>query len=243
MKSGTCVIEQYINAKTVCVSFPSTGYKCTTRMEHLRSGKVKDPYAPNVSGVGYIGCGVHRPDERKVSKRKTTVSYSTWSGMLDRCYTREACCYHRYGGRGIVVHPSWFNFQIFSEWFHKNYKEGFQLDKDLKIIDCRVYSENTCSFVPKQINTILSSSNSRRGVLPVGVYRNRQSKYQARCSRGGGSPENLGVYNTPEGAFRAYKTFKESHVKKVAQYHYDLGEICEQVYTNLMNWEAVPFPD
>jgi len=35
--------------------------------------------------------------------------YTTWAGMKQRCLNPDYNMYHRYGGRGISVHPAWVN--------------------------------------------------------------------------------------------------------------------------------------
>lgn len=69
------------------------------------------------------------------------------------------------------------DFQEFVEWSISEYgydlteKNGrlWSLDKDLLVKDNKVYSPNTCIFVPNKVNTILSLSYKTRGELPLGV--------------------------------------------------------------------------
>lgn len=42
-----------------------------------------------------------------------TPTYSSWSGMLDRCCNPNNRHWHRYGGRGIRVCAEWFDFAVF----------------------------------------------------------------------------------------------------------------------------------
>jgi hypothetical protein len=50
----------------------------------------------------------------------------------------------------------WHNFQNFAEWFCKNYCDAsmdkWQLDKDIIVPGNRVYSPETCCFVPNAVN-------------------------------------------------------------------------------------------
>lgn len=39
--------------------------------------------------------------------------YGTWAGMMSRCYNPVHTAYHRYGGRGITVHPDWHSPEVF----------------------------------------------------------------------------------------------------------------------------------
>lgn len=45
---------------------------------------------------------------------KTSKLYYTWRSIKNRCLNPNAQHYHRYGGRGITMHPAWAdNFDVF----------------------------------------------------------------------------------------------------------------------------------
>lgn len=46
-----------------------------------------------------IGCGLHIKH----------WSYNLWCGIKRRCYNKNEESYHRYGGRGIIMHAEWVN--------------------------------------------------------------------------------------------------------------------------------------
>lgn len=241
--NGDCVVIEYVNSKKVKVQFITTGYECSCRAEHLRKGTVKDLYLPSIYGVGYLGEG----DYSSCVGGKHTKEYNIWTGMLERCYNTNCKSYLRYGGRGIKVCKEWYNFQNFSQWCNEqpNFgREGFQLDKDLRIKDSKEYSSNTCSFVTKGINNLLISSSKSRGEYPVGVNLHKGTdKFLSLCNNGEDNQVYLGLYSTPEEAFQAYKTYKENLIKQVALEEFNKGNITEEVYNNLLNWEVVPFPE
>lgn len=240
---GDCVVLEYVNCYKVKVKFITTGYECWCYRASLRKGLVKDLYCPTVYSIGYLGEGEY------ISKINGKISkeYYTWRNMIERCYSVKNKYYHRYGGREVVVCEEWHNFQNFAAWVVKqpNYnKDGFQLDKDLRIKDSKEYSPNTCSFVPARINTLLVCSNKIRGDYPIGVYwDNRDKVFISRCRNGTGKVINLGSHSTPEQAFQAYKEYKENLIKQVATEEFDKGNIIKEVYDNLMKWEVVPFPE
>lgn len=69
------------------------------------------------------------------------------------------------------------DYQIFTGWcqeqigYMEKHKDKFyQLDKDLLIEGNKVYSENTCLFVPSAINCLFLTSRHRNREYPVGVY-------------------------------------------------------------------------
>ncbi|SDB51680.1 hypothetical protein [Pseudomonas sp. NFACC13-1] len=78
-------------------------------------------------------------------------SYNVWKGMFDRCYneksTRSRATY-----TDCLVAPCWHRYSDFKVWFDKNCIDGYQLDKDILKPGNRVYSPDTCCFVPQYIN-------------------------------------------------------------------------------------------
>ena len=90
--------------------------------------------------------------------------------------------------------------------------------------------------MPREINNLIEKSNSIRGELPIGVakYKNgfRSSLTINNVSK------HIGVFNTKEDAFNAYKNAKESHIKDVATRYYGEGKIERRVYDALMNYKV-----
>ena len=64
------------------------------------------------------------------------------------------------------------------EWIDKNYYEipGEQmcLDKDILCKGNKVYSRETCIFVPERINLLFTKCDNRRGDSPIGVTQENQ---------------------------------------------------------------------
>lgn len=232
---GKLVIVKYERYTRILVRFINTGREKLAYGGDILKGNVRDNYSLSVLGVGYIGNGVHRVKIRS----KFSSAYNTWVGMLSRCYNPSDTFYLRYGGRGIKVCDEWHCFQTYADWFFTNIVEGFHVDKDLKLMDSKLYSPSSCEFIPPEINTLLVDHASARGEYPVGVtYDAGGGKYIARCSLGKGCRRHIGRFTTVGAAFSAYKVVKEARVKEVAQHHYDLGEISKQIYDNLMAWEV-----
>ena len=55
LNSGDFKILKYNDSANVEIQFLNTGYEMVARLNHIRSGEVKDPYLPSVFGVGIIG--------------------------------------------------------------------------------------------------------------------------------------------------------------------------------------------
>lgn len=179
----------------------------------VRRGSVKNPKYPRIYGVGYMGVGRHQV----TCEGKVTEPYLVWRSMLDRCYNEKTRDKKRsYLGCKVCAH--WHDFQNFADWFEVNAVKGWQLDKDLLSKGNKLYSPETCCFLPKRINCLLITNKSTRGCLPIGVSECTKvsPRYRAACAAGGKSPVYLGTYKTIEDAFVAYKDYKEALIKQLA---------------------------
>lgn len=193
---------------------------------HIKEGGVKNPNHRTVFSVGFSGQGRHVP----TIKRKPTKKYRVWTSMFERCYNNKNPTYAE-----AFVCEEWHNFQTFGDWFEENYNpdimEGWELDKDLLIKRNKIYSPETCSFVPKEINTLILKSYKKRGELPIGVRALPSGRYQSRTTN-----KVYGTFDTPEEAFQAYKIAKEGYIKEVADKW--KGQITEEVYQALINYKV-----
>lgn len=184
-----------------------------------------------------FGVGVN-DSPKAISKHniRNDKDYYLWHGMIQRCYDDYTQKKHP-TYNGCTVCDEWLYFSNFKKWFDKNYIEGYQLDKDILVKGNKVYSPNTCCFVPFEINTLFTKSNAKRGVLPIGVQRYLKDRYRT-CFKRGGKVTYLGVYNKVEDAFCAYKIAKESYIKEVAENYHAKGLITERVYNALLNYKV-----
>lgn len=166
---------------------------------------------------------------------KRTKAWRKWMSMLTRCYGVD-----NFGDRPTYadchVCNEWHLFSNFKVWFDDNYVDGCVLDKDLLIRGNKIYSPETCCFVPQRINTIVLDRGRDRGKYPVGVSK-QGHKFQVGVNIDG-KRKYIGLYDTVEDAFNAYKYEKEKYIKEVATEYYNDGKITKQVYEVLMSWEV-----
>ena len=227
---GKLVVLEYENTSNLKVKFIDTAYETTTRANQLRKGEVKDRSLPSVYGVGIIGNGI-----AKVCGVETR-DYQLWKSMLCRCYDIK---YHnRYPTYKYCEMSNKFKyFPYFMKWCHRQIgfdQEGWHLDKDILVKGNKVYSEDVCVFVPSEVNNLFIKRDSLRGDCPVGVrYRKGFDKFESQITLYG-KMVYLGTFNTPEGAFLAYKEAKEAYIKDVANKWKD--QIDPRVYEALMNY-------
>lgn len=179
-----------------------------------------------VFGVGIYSKGLFCSNVSGVQTRE----YKLWSGMLRRCYRGDELTY-----KDCTVSGNFKNFQYFAEWCNKQVgfnEAGWELDKDILFTGNKIYSEDTCCFVPKEINLLLSSNKVNRGALPIGVnYYPPLGKYCAKLKVKGRN-KHLGYFETPESAFLRYKQSKEAYIKLRADEFKDT--LSEAVYLSLI---------
>ena len=53
--SGDFKILKYNDTTNVEIQFLKTGFETSARLDHVKSGKIKDRYVPSVYGVGMVG--------------------------------------------------------------------------------------------------------------------------------------------------------------------------------------------
>ena len=189
-----------------------------------------------VYGVGFND----RSRPVKVDGKKVK-EYVLWHNMLKRCFSeKEQIRYPTY--KGCSVSENFLNYTFFYDWCQEQIGFGkvddkgryWQLDKDLLLVGNKLYSENTCVFVPQEINLFFTDRGNDRGEYLVGVRFHKQAgKYVARCAVNG-KQQHLGLFNTQQEAFNAYKPFKEALCKELALKWRD--EIDSRLFNSMMNW-------
>ena len=232
--SGDFKILKYNDTANVEIRFLKTGYEMVTQLGNIKSGKVKDPYAPSVCGVGVSGTKYPI-----TVNGRNTKEYDLWHNMLQRCYngafkkkrpTYECC----------EVSDKFKRYEYFYEWCQKQIgfdNQGWQLDKDLLVKGNKVYSEDSCVFLPQEINSLLVKSNASRGEHLIGVCWDKAKKaFKAQVRKNRGKSEHLGLFKTELEAFNVYKTAKESYLKEQANEW--KSQIDDRAYNALMNYQV-----
>lgn len=182
------------------------------------------------------GVAVNDYDKNIKYNKVHITSYHTWEAMLKRCYSEK---FHIKNPtyKDCRVCKEWLSFTAFKKWFDENYVDGYALDKDILIKGNRIYSPDTCCFVPIEINSLLVKGDKSRGSSPIGTYKRENGRYHAYYSNRA-KILNLGTFNTVEEAFDAYKKAKEAYIKDIATEYYTAGKITEKVYQALMKYEV-----
>lgn len=129
------------------------------------------------------------------------------------------------------------NYSYFYDWYEKQVKSNlikYDLDKDLIVKGNRVYSENTCTIIPKELNVLLVKSKWKRGKYLIGVtFRKKENRFHAQVSINGKN-KTVGYFKKEIDAYIAYKQAKESYVKDMANKWQE--SISNKAYDALMNY-------
>ncbi len=230
--SGDFKILKYNNNENVEIQFLKTDYETTVQSINIKSGSIKDPYSPSVYGVGILGTKYQAKINGVQAKE-----YMLWTHMLQRCYSDTLKKkYPTY--EGCEASENFKYYEYFYEWCHSQIgfgNEGWHLDKDLLVKGNKVYSEDSCIFLPNEINLLLTKRTASRGKHLIGVcWHNTSKSFVARVRINKGKSEHLGYFTTEIEAFNAYKKAKESFVKEQAEKW--KGKIDERAYEALMSY-------
>ena len=149
------------NSKILVQFEDGTVRKVTTN--NFNTGRVanKNSKKATVYGKGIVNC--------KVSENgKVFRSYSVWKGIIDRIYVAKQKTY-----TDVKIADEWLYYSNFKKWYDENYyeiDEGelIELDKDLlSNKDNKIYSKDTCIFVPTKLNIMFRDNKSKEEILEV----------------------------------------------------------------------------
>ena len=229
---GDFIVVDYVNSNRVKIKFVNTKYEMFARIGDILNGQVKDKSCKTVYGVGVVGNKYKtRDDDKKI--------YSLWCDMLRRCFSDAfKIKYKTY--KDCTCSENFKSYEYFYEWCNKQIgfnEHTFEIDKDLLVKGNKLYSENTCVFLPKEINYVLVKCNSARGEYPIGVcFHKQRNKFLSNIRLNNGNKNYLGLFDTPEKAFQAYKIAKESYLKELAEKY--KSQIDPRAYKALMNYQV-----
>lgn len=150
---------------------------------------VRKNFTPCLKSVAFrkklYGIGVNDADYMVKSagllsgERYACPAYQSWKDMIVRScssnYKQKKPTY-----RDVTVCDEWKFFSEYLKWWIDNQVDGWHLDKDI-IGNGTIYSPDTCIFVPRWLNIMMSGSESSRGPSLIGCHMHKQhGKYLAR---------------------------------------------------------------
>lgn len=161
------------------------------------------------------GFGIY--DGNFIGDNSKNKVYQCWRGMIKRCYSLKSL-EKQPSYQGTTVCDEWKLYSTFEIWYNENYVDGYSLDKDIINGSAKLYSPDTCVFVPRDINNSILESNNNESVYPLGVTYHKKKKdmvneykkpFYSQITKKGKSI-TLGSYKT---AFEAHKAWQYAKVE------------------------------
>ena len=183
------------------------------------------------------GIGINDFDGLVKVNGKPTKVYDQWKSMLCRCYSNN-----RQEKQptyiGCYVCEEWLLFTNFKKWYETHYRLDYHLDKDILFKGNKLYSPETCSFVPQEVNKLFTNRKNDRGNLPIGVcYSKKYNKFQSQINING-VIKHLGYFITAKDAYLSYKKAKENIIKQMAEKYFKDRLITENIYNAMISYKV-----
>ena len=139
---------------------------------------------------------------------KSDPAYNIWTHLLKRCY----------GPYQKLDNPSYIGCSVsedfrhrsdFNKWFLEQDWYGNELDKDIIEPFNKLYSPETCCFVPLALNTFFTTRGKGRGLYPLGVRIMPGGRFEAKINDSFlGKILSLGRFGTAMEAHKAWQVRK-----------------------------------
>lgn len=134
----------------------------------------------------------------------------------DRPYSICLSIHQRKGKKyyeDIEIHPDWYYRSKFENWYNEQKElqpmiDTLDIEKDILIPNNRLYSPDTCIFVPDWFNLQFIERGKGRGEYPLGVCKYKKG-YISNIGDGSGKTKKyLGYFPTVEEAHIAWQQAK-----------------------------------
>lgn len=217
----------YVNARIkVCIVCPIHGEFWQEPYVHVgqKCGCPKCSYGQKRGLL--FGIGINDLDT-SINNDVLIKTYRLWQSMLNRCFDSNSEKNKTY--KDCSVCDEWLRLSNFKNWFDEHYVEGWQLDKDLFSNGVKIYSPNTCCFLPHELNYMFRKYTHRHRDLPTGVYesngRFNSILYTQDCT-------SKRSFSTVNEALAMYKKARKEKIHYLAEKYKDKLE--ERVYLKLL---------
>jgi len=130
---------------------------------------------------------------------------STWRGMMNRCYNKNAHRYDIYGGSGITVCNEWKTLEGYSKWYKNTYIDGMTMER----------KDPTLGYNPENIwwkdwkhqaSTRRIRSDNKTGFIGVSISGKKfSSHYKGKY---------LGIFDSAVEANRSRLNYMKEHTVK-----------------------------
>lgn len=150
-------------------------------------------------------------------------AYQAWREIIRRCYNsrEKEASYKR-----ATLCEEWHKFSSFRQWWLENWKEDYEIDKDI-LSDSKTYGPLNCIFVPRWLNLLASGKKNTGWKGGVRFYK---GAYQARIVENK-KKRHLGCFKTED---EAYKAWLERKMKIVESNKAAMDAIDERIYPRII---------
>lgn len=154
-----------------------------------------------------------------------TLSGSRWAEMLRRC-NPESVNNKRFP-RYVGCTNGFRDFQDFVEWSRSEYgydltnlidgkHRMWHLEKDIILAGNKIYSPDTCLFVPQEVNALFTTSPVRRGDYPIGVSWNAKGRVLECYTRTKEGRKYMGCGQDPMELHKIWQLEKIKYLRFIA---------------------------
>lgn len=173
----------------IYVSAYEQGFMKRARIREILDGS----FSIFIKGKGYVKADTFE----EFYELKKSHAYFCWNQILGRIGTG---CWH-----DVTISNEWKDFLKFKEFHDKWWKNGFAIDKDLLADGRRIYSAETCTFMPLGLNSTIREMTSFSL-----KFRRIGKKYAFNISQSGYSQTIMG--NTLNETIHLYAIYRCSRV-------------------------------
>ena len=243
-KGTTVIIRKYTNSSNIIIEFQDEyKHQIITTYANFLTGRMKNPYDVIAGKHGFIGVGIYKPSYKHNGITIPEKSYQTWYKMHIRS---ENNCEYKPQYTDVKICKEWFNYQNFANWYNENYYEvenDFMcLDKDIMIPNSRIYSPETCCFLPNRLNEIFHNMNrTKSNGLPIGIeYAKRKTDkdgYRVKVTYvddNGNRRYVRKTFDELEDAKKFYSWFKQQDTRRIIESYKNI--LPEKIYKALYDY-------
>lgn len=158
------------------------------------------------------------------NKELRNKARKAWHNMLDRV---DGGKYRNYPNAKVC--DEWRkDFENFYSWFKLNYRDGYQLDKDILGYGSMTYSPSSCCYIPPMLNKMFGQCDPKHGEY---AYLSDDFKRSRLVNNVFG--ETFTFSGETKKAYKDSKKAKALYIQRLAKRYFDLGMISEIVYTTV----------
>jgi len=167
-------------------------------------------YGLGINDADYVTCKTEKYMDANGKQRQRQIWHCpfhlVWTKLIYRFSPEWLNKYPTY--ENVDLFSDWIYFSKFKSWMETQDWEGKQLDKDLLSGENKIYSPDTCIFIPQELNKFLIDfqRKGQNSELPKGAYPTTSGRFMSKVSNPfSGRLDYLGYFDTAEEAHIAWR--------------------------------------